>query len=80
MQEMKISLKVRRCFQKKCLNRKHGANVFDMHPTDEFICSECGIVIRDLCRYEYDEDTEDESCFEFVVKYCPNCGALIKEE
>lgn len=59
---------------------KHGANVFDMHPTDEFICSECGIVIRDLCRYEYDEDTEDESCFEFVVKYCPNCGALIKEE
>ena len=59
---------------------KHGANVSDMHPTDEFICSECGIVIRDLCRYEYDEDTEDESCFEFVVKYCPNCGALIKEE
>ena len=54
---------------------KHGVNVSDMNSADEFICSECGIVLRDLCRYEYDEDTEDETCFEFVVNYCPNCGA-----
>jgi len=55
-------------------------NASDMHPTDEFICSECGLIMRDLHRYEYDEDREYESCYEYIFSYCPRCGVKIDEE
>lgn len=47
----------------------------DMHPVDEFICSECGLILRDLTETRIDEENEDECYFEFECKYCPNCGA-----
>ncbi len=59
---------------------KHGVNASDMHPTDEFICSECGLIMRDLHRYEYDEDRGYESCYEYIFSYCPRCGVKIDEE
>jgi uncharacterized protein with PIN domain len=57
---------------------RHGENISEMHPVDEFICSECGLIVRDCCRYEIDEDADgDENCFEFEFKYCPRCGVKI---
>ena len=53
----------------------HGRNVTDMHPVDEFICSECGLILRDLTETRIDEENEDECYFEFECNYCPNCGA-----
>lgn len=50
------------------------------HPVDEFICSNCGFITRDCCRYEIDEDADppDENCYEFEFKYCPRCGSKVK--
>ena len=54
-------------------------NVSEMHPTDGFTCSECGITIVD-----YVEERVDEECtatyHEYEIKYCPNCGAKVVEE
>lgn len=56
-------------------------NVSDCHPVDEFICSNCNLIMRDCCRYEIDEDADgDESCFEFAFRYCPRCGAKVIKE
>lgn len=75
------------CFESKRLaisalqereEREKGCyNISDQHPVDEFICSECWVVIRDCQRYEYDEDSGDLSCCEFVYRYCPMCGKRI---
>lgn len=54
---------------------RHGRNVTDMHPVDEFICSKCGLILRDLTETRIDEENEDECYFEFECKYCPNRGA-----
>lgn len=56
---------------------KHGENITSNHPVDEFICSECGLIMRDCCRYEIDEDDCDEICYEFAFRYCPRCGTKI---
>lgn len=53
-------------------------NISQMHPSDEFICEKCGIIIRDCCRYEIDEDDGDETCFEFPYRFCPRCGMKVK--
>ena len=50
---------------------KHGKNITKMHPVDEFICSECGLILRDLTEVRIDEENEDECYYEFEVKYCP---------
>lgn len=50
---------------------RHGENITSMHPTDEFICSECGIVFRDVSEYI----VEDDVYREFYFDYCPKCGA-----
>ncbi len=49
------------------------------HPADEFICSECGLMIEDYCKKRFDEDG-DEYIFEYEIKYCPDCGAKVVEE
>lgn len=54
----------------------HGKNITDMHPVDEFICSECGIDLTEFCRY----DPEEDVAYEYEFKYCPNCGAKMDLE
>ena len=54
----------------------YGKNITEMHPVDEFICSECGIDIADFCRY----DPKEDACYEYEFKYCPNCGAKMDLE
>ena len=51
----------------------------DYAPQDQFRCSKCGIEIQSWFGVEYDDDGE-ELCYEYVFKYCPNCGRLIKKE
>lgn len=60
--------------------QSEGENITENHPVDEFICSECGFITRDCCRYEIDEDDGDEICYEFAFKFCPRCGAKMKGE
>lgn len=54
----------------------HGKNITLMHPSDEFVCSICRVVIQDMIRY----DPEDESYCEYEPKFCPNCGAKMDED
>lgn len=60
---------------------RHGKNITQNHPVDEFICSECGFITRECCRYKIDEDADgDESMLEFEFRYCPCCGAKMDGE
>lgn len=54
-------------------------NITKCHPVDEFICSECGLILQDYCKKRLDEDG-DENLYEFEIKYCPTCGAKVVEE
>ena len=54
-------------------------NIAEMHPTDGFTCSKCGITIIDFVEERVDEEYH-ASYYEFAIKYCPNCGAKVVEE
>lgn len=60
--------------------KSEGENISQMHPSDEFICEKCGLIIRECCRYEIDEDDGDEICYEFPYRFCPRCGMKVKGE
>lgn len=66
-------------FKEKNKDDMFCENISDYHPVDEFICSKCGLIMRELQRYEIDEDTNDESCYEFEFRYCPRCGRKVIE-
>lgn len=55
--------------------RPHGENMTQMRPSDEFICSVCGVVIQDMTRYS----PEDETYYKYEPNFCPNCGARMEE-
>lgn len=55
---------------------RHGENVTPFHPTDEFICSECGIAFKEISEYIIEDDVYRE----FYFKFCPNCGAKMDKE
>ena len=58
----------------------HGYNNNqNYHEVDEFRCSECGLHLEGWERHIYDEECEDNFTKEFAFKYCPNCGAKMKE-
>jgi hypothetical protein len=54
---------------------KVGENITENNSVDEFVCSECGIIIEDWVRVEIDEDDEERTYHEYVFRFCPNCGA-----
>ena len=55
---------------------KRGRNIGeDYAEQDQFVCSECGIELQDWVRVEQDEDDGEETFHEYVLRYCPNCGA-----
>ena len=54
-------------------------NIAEMHPVDGFTCSECGISIEDYCENEVDEENGDITYREYMLRYCPNCGAKVVE-
>lgn len=53
-----------------------GTNLSEQHPADEFICSECGFTTQEFDSY----DPEEDAHYEFIIKFCPNCGADMRGE
>lgn len=50
--------------------------------SDEFICKKCGIYLKDYVKVVMDEDNDgyiDEQYYEYEPKYCPECGAKVRE-
>ena len=54
---------------------KEGENITENNPVDEFVCSECGIIIEGWLRVEIDEDDGERTYHENIFRFCPNCGA-----
>lgn len=49
---------------------------------DEFICKKCGIYLKDYIKVVMDEDNDgyiDEQHYEYEPKFCPECGAKVKD-
>lgn len=59
---------------------RHGRNITQMHPVDEFICSECGFMCEDCTEKVFNEDGDYFYTREYEYKYCPSCGSKIDEE
>lgn len=56
----------------------HGQNISNVHPSDRFKCSQCGLILED---YTECEDEEGNSWVEFTAwNYCPRCGARMEGE
>lgn len=50
--------------------------------SDEFICKKCGIYLKDYIKVVMDEDNDgyiDEQHYEYEPKFCPECGAEVKD-
>lgn len=50
--------------------------------SDEFICKRCGIHIKDYIKVVMDEDNDgyiDEQHYDYEPKFCPECGAEVKD-
>lgn len=50
--------------------------------SDEFICKKCGIYLKDYIKVVMDEDNDgyiDEQHYDYEPKFCPECGAKIKD-
>ncbi len=61
------------------MTNKYGKNMTEDNPYDEFICSECGLIMRDFEEVIIEEEG-DESYYGFEFKFCPRCGVKIVEE
>ena len=51
--------------------------------SDEIICKRCGIHIKDYIKVVMDEDNDgyiDEQHYDYEPKFCPECGAKVKED
>ena len=55
-----------------------GENITENNPVDEFVCSECGIILEDWSKVEIDEDDGERTNHEYAFRYCPNCGKPMK--
>ena len=64
--------------RRRYLPERTCRNVSEWHDVDEFVCSECGIKLRDWS--EVWEDEEQSCRFEYAFKFCPMCGAKVVEE
>lgn len=50
--------------------------------SDEFICKKCGIYLKNYIKVVMDEDNEgyiDEQHYDYEPKYCPECGAEVRD-
>lgn len=55
---------------------QHGENIGeDYDAVDQFVCSKCGIELQGWYMVERDMDDGEETHHEYVMRYCPNCGA-----
>lgn len=50
--------------------------------SDEFICKKCGIYLKNYIKVVMNEDNDgyvDEQHYDYEPKFCPECGAKVKE-
>ena len=59
------------------LDEKTCENLSEYNLCDRFECSNCGIVLGDYQEIVKDEDDGYEYSYEYIPKYCPNCGRKI---
>lgn len=52
-------------------------NMSEYNPVDEFICSECKIILQDYIMKKEATDLDD---YEYEFNYCPNCGRRVLKE
>lgn len=58
----------------KDLNSIKVTNDGQYFEADDFVCSNCGIHIEDWV------GRDEENCaYEYVFRFCPNCGAFIEQ-
>lgn len=50
-------------------------NIGTVAECDQLICSKCGIILEGWVRVEIDEDDGEVTHHEYVMHFCPNCGA-----
>ena len=55
-------------------------NITEYNPVDEFICSECGIILIDFVQNIIDEHDNDVTYSEYCMKHCPECGKKVEVE
>ncbi len=60
-------------------NGNQAENVSAWHPSDDFICSHCGIELEGWQKVIGDVSSDACAFEEFSFKYCPNCGLKITE-
>ena len=54
-------------------------NMSNWHPSDEFICANCGIHLTNYESIETDIDDGYEVHCEYCFKFCPECGAKVDD-
>lgn len=58
----------------------NGSNITYTHPSDMFICTECGFTCE-ITELRYDDDGMGEpDAYEYDCKFCPNCGEMIERQ
>ena len=58
---------------------RHGQNVTATHPSDMFVCSECGFSCE-ITEIRYEDGMGEPDAYEYDCKFCPNCGAKMDAE
>ena len=59
-------------------NDNQAENVSVLHPSDDFICSCCGIELEGWRKVIGDVSSDACAFEEFSFKYCPNCGRKLQ--
>lgn len=52
----------------------------DANPVDGYRCPQCGVAIVSYRRWERDDDNYAVDLFEYVPKFCMECGERLEEE
>lgn len=60
--------------QKICRNETENDEV------DEFVCSACGLILQEFQEVRVDEDDGEETRHQFIIRYCPQCGAKVVDD
>ena len=81
----KLALKMGEMFQKLIDEEptidaepvRHGKNVTATHPSDMFVCSECGFSCE-ITEIRYEDGMGEPDSYEYDCKHCPDCGAKMR--
>lgn len=52
----------------------------DYDVCDQFVCEKCGLELQDWVRIGRDDDGTESCAYDYIFKYCPNCGREIHDD